>query len=275
MVINKTEIRIAALQRSGHHAIILWLLDSCDERGVFVNLCRPGHDVFDLERINRKLDYRLVTHKYDTYDLSKDCNGKFQHKNLLIYNYENKPLADVFAPEALNKRASLVGNSQNVHNVIILRDPLNALASYYHRNKDRLTLEAFKNWIEMWCNYADAVEKGATSEGVKVTVIDYNVWLRDMAQRATIAATYGLKSAPYSEAITKWGNGSSFSQTPTVDHSDFESRWRIYEDDETYKFLLRAPRLCDCAETYFSRTKAHDLKSIFLRLTSREPLPSS
>ncbi len=86
MTVNKLEIRIAALQRTGHHAIIEWMLDGIEGKRIFLNNVRPGKPVFNPEWIMvMRPDHRLIRRGFAAYDLMLDVSGAFQKKDALIY----------------------------------------------------------------------------------------------------------------------------------------------------------------------------------------------
>lgn len=259
--INKTEIRIAALQRSGHHAVVEWLLDSCGERSVFINLCQPGQPVFNEDRIRRKLDYRLTLRNFPDYDLTKDCAGNFQPKDLLIYNFENYPLYDALNAASDQERDMLVGRSGQRIDMIIQRDPLNAFASYYERNREKLSPSDFHQWLQLWCSYAKASMENLD---FPLTTIHYNLWLDSAGYRAEIAKKVGFEGAASLPRHTvKWGNGSSFEQSSEANKSALEQRWKRFAEDDVYRSLITHPEFASTIRAYLKHIDRSELTMAF------------
>ena len=59
--VNKHEMRVVALKRSGHHAIIQWMYANVGGGYLFLNQCRPGVNPFDLKHISKKPERRFIS----------------------------------------------------------------------------------------------------------------------------------------------------------------------------------------------------------------------
>src|SRR3954449_7953645 len=89
--INALEVRLAALRRSGSHAVVHWLLAQLPGRGVFLNSCKPGENPY-------ASCYRgdSVARPQEI-DLDRERDLGPTPKDFLLYNYEDRELAAVFS----------------------------------------------------------------------------------------------------------------------------------------------------------------------------------
>ena len=147
---NKYEFRIMALQRSGHHAIIQWMLANIKGRYCFLNNCIPGKNPFHKEHIMRSMERRFVSNIPDI-SLEAECNGDHRTKDFLVYNYENRSFDGILNPTFAAHRDACVGKSLEQVDIIVLRDPFNNIASklklYYNRRRRLKTKRRMKLWF--------------------------------------------------------------------------------------------------------------------------------
>jgi hypothetical protein len=185
------EIRVFALSRSGHHAIIYWMASQCLGSTTFLNSCTLNENPYTSAQ--HKLLYS--NHHF----IQSDMHSR---KNTLIYNYENYDIAQ-FKPGQL---AQYVGENIIKH-LLILRDPFNLCAS---RLRYGLTTEkTIKQFCDLWCSYALEFLLETEYLNPKIT-ISYNKWIADYQYRANIARMIGLKFYDaFREVIPSDGFGSS------------------------------------------------------------------
>jgi hypothetical protein len=146
-IANTYEFRIIALQRSGHHAIINWMLSNIEGEYCYLNDCMPGKNPFDESRIRWNLPRRLVTNM-ENLDLSAESAGVHRSKDYLIYNYEEKKLLDIQGEAFRVNRDRWLGRSRTFHNVIVLRDPFNNLASRLMMEDKRRSLSRLPSSVK-------------------------------------------------------------------------------------------------------------------------------
>lgn len=72
--INETEIAVVALQRSGHHAIINWIMANSSKENTFLNNCLPGYNPFLTCSKTDSLTQHL--------QLDKEQEGNFSKKRI-------------------------------------------------------------------------------------------------------------------------------------------------------------------------------------------------
>jgi len=125
---NEHELRVIALQRSGHHAIIQWLLSNINGGYCFLNHCRPGQNPFLKRFIAANPDKRFVS-DIPGISIDEECRGRHIRKQFLIYNYEQCSLDEILDANVVRNHDVFLGTSKTQTNVIIIRDPFNNLAS--------------------------------------------------------------------------------------------------------------------------------------------------
>jgi hypothetical protein len=139
-ITNTYELRLIGLQRSGHHAILNWIVANIDGRYCFLNHCRPISNPFDESSIRRNRKIKLVTNIQDL-DVSAESSGVHCRKDFLLYNYEERDLRDIENESFYANHDQWLGRSGTIHNVLILRDPFNNLASKLKMEDNRRSLK--------------------------------------------------------------------------------------------------------------------------------------
>lgn len=209
------EIRIFAMMRSGHHAVINWLFEQL-----------PGNVLF----INRILGRRVFYENYS--DAYKVWNPDF-----FIYNFEDE------TPEiALNllKRISPIFNlgKSPVIDILVLRDPYNLFAS-------RIKMESIiiecgrKNTspvgaitpaaLKTWKTYArEFIRK--TNILSNPICLNYNSWVQSIAYRKSITDRVGCCFTDDGiNEVPTFGGGSSF------DGETYQNNAQAMQLNERYK----------------------------------------
>jgi len=143
---NQYEMKFVALVRSGHHAVMNWIMRHFDDKDiVFLNSIRIGKSPFDEYGVHEN---QFEESKEELINRSKD---------LLIYNFERHRyrLSEVFSKEWEDKRDDMVGKSVQRYNCLVLRDPFNNIASKLRIFSNNLPhLIADSNIVEIWKDHA-------------------------------------------------------------------------------------------------------------------------
>ena len=225
---NALEIQVFAAMRSGHHAIIHWLL--CHFPGVTLfrnNVCGPEHSI-----------YRNATRDYICRDAERP-----QPKDCYAFNVEDHTIDEVV--EVLARRENLAwGTSATVVRILILRDLYNFIAS-------RLAAFDFigypcEDHSGLWASHAREFAR-LTQKLPGVLCIRYNDWVRDADYRRSIAVGLGLEPTDAGlQHVPRIGGGSSFDGTRfdgrAQEMAVFE-RWRAYADDPRFRAHTADPEL--------------------------------
>ena len=219
---------VAALQRSGHHAFVTWLLQSCPKH-LFLNAIQNDR-FMRLRFIQNNPELRFVTDM--GLSAKRECEGDFTPKELIAYNTENLSISDAREIFLSPTKARRIGTSKAAYFVIFLRDPFNNLASRAMRAPPESLQEAARLWADHYTAY-----KMALAGNSNVPIL-YNRWLSDPSYRKQIADRFEISSdeMPSTETV-RWGNGSSFG---TTDHppATMESRWKRVSNELQYRALF-------------------------------------
>lgn len=233
------EIRVLAMQRSGHHAIIDWIIRSNNVSTFFLN---------NITRTKYKKQFE--TYNFEAKNIEEAVGFK---KDLFIYNIEEPSLKKI-------KEYSRVASKYNLplgetKNVIIIRDPYNLFASRakYGRFGERwVGAEA----IEMWKSFAREYV-GETNFIKEKTFILYDDWYSSLAYRIMAnnrLNCFGKLSKEIGE-ITKYGKGSSFSKMNIKNHKNLKvlERWRELARNEEYLKIFEDEELVKLSSKIFGK----------------------
>lgn len=240
---NRTELCVAALQRSGHHAIINWIAANSAAPVCFLNNCRPNENPFLM--------------------CSDDQRAELAPRDLLIYNYEDRQLNEVFRPDFFDQKTEWFGKSGGAVYVLILRDPFNNFASKYRWAINGTKWTPQMEWVTselpaLWKSYAKEFLGATDVMPAPKVFINYNRWFTDNQYRGELAARLNLTSAGKGlTEVAGWGPntwGDSF------DNMNYEGRahemkvlerWRYFSDDQVFRGLFRDSELRSLSESIF------------------------
>lgn len=240
--VNELEICVVALRRSGHHAIVQWLLRHLRGHGCFLNDCRPGVSPF----ASGRRDNSIV----DGIDVRLERQGCFTRKDYLVYNYENHELTDVFASAAVLARDAHVGRSRRRVTLLVLRDPFNNLASLVRWSQGRRfapTADDVRRCAQLWKAHArEYVGRSRVIPGERL-VVSFNEWFLSREYRRGLAAALGLAFTDRGlNDVARWGPstwGDSFDglgYDGRAQQMKVLERYRRYCEDERYLRLFDA-----------------------------------
>ncbi|MDY6937872.1 MAG: hypothetical protein SWY16_09410 [Cyanobacteriota bacterium] len=173
------------MQRSGNHAIISWLIGQFDKPVFFLNCIKlknkdslqdfnpielPSNSYCHIERVNRK---RVIN--------CSDIEMINKNHDYLLCSIENKNVVPGFKnlEEYIQNK---LGESETKFNIIILRDPINALASYIRwkmlSDIEPIQVEKMaKNYTKKWLNHASVASQKELLNSHNIIPIFYNKWL--------------------------------------------------------------------------------------------------
>jgi hypothetical protein len=251
---NSIEISVSALQRSGHHAIINWIIANQKTNYCFLNNCYPHSNPF------------ITASKTDSslqhVQIEEELLGNFSDKDLLIYNYEDKSLPDIFYPEFKGDMGKWLGKSEQAFNVLILRDPFNNFASKYHWAKNgkkwQPSLDSIRQLPVLWKTYAKEFLNQTNFITQNKITISYNEWFKSDNYRAKLASDLLLVSSDKSVTeVAKWGPNT---WGDSVDNLTYDGkanemkvleRWKLYADDPFFISLFDDNELIELSEKIF------------------------
>ncbi len=234
MRLNEREVRVFAMQRSGHHAVIHWLI---------------GH-------FKGEIFFR------NAQDHRKEWNPTLDGiRSLYIFNVEDafriRTVVDAIERDAwLND-----GISHKVNHMLILRDPYNTLASRL-KHED---VHCRQIHVEMWKEYAREYLRETDALPDDTVMVSFNRWYSDEGYRRNISAKFGLE---YSERnlrkVTIEGKGSSFQKDETdARNLDLFNRWKYFVGNPRFMNLMKDEEMHELAATIFGDTAREIHKEIF------------
>lgn len=252
---NRKVIRVLALPRSGHHAVISWIIYQHGEKYCFLNNPVVEENPFLTAReVGSDLAGEGRLSGVDMAIL------RARRKDLMIYNREGFPLergAAIGWAEAPNRH---IGKSGNRTTVLILRDAFNFLASvmrWSRGTRHQPDRRAIANLVEQWKDHAREYLGETTFLREKVK-INYNLWFSEEDYRKQLAEEIGFRFKPGgTKGVPKvgpvvWGD--------TFDGMRFDGRaqemkvmerWKHFEEDPFYRELFLDSEVAELSEKIF------------------------
>ena len=229
---DKVVINIYGIQRSGNHAIINWITKSWTGPVMLCNDIKP----------NQSPDEAPIK--------------KFQKG-------EGTPLLILTQEEYLSTQFNLIppadiGNCSRFHNLLILRDPFNLLASRYvwkfNQGQRFREEENYRNQVvALWKDNARIYLDWLGQKSPNNLGITYNDWCSDAAKRHGWEKVLGLKpGSTQSTEVLDFGGGSSFSGTnPVKDQGQYLRRFEGLVDDAAFRSVFKDDELWQLSEQIF------------------------
>ncbi|MFL6292429.1 MAG: hypothetical protein ACJ759_16170 [Thermoanaerobaculia bacterium] len=231
---TRTEMRALAMRRSGHHAVLNWILRQVRGPGRFLNDCRldPEGNVVG-NRFSRTVNPA----------------GDGVPDDLCLCNFEDLGVEEL---AALLGRARSRGSERVLH-LLVVRDPFNWVAS-------RLKAEPglpLAGLVERWKGHVREC-LGRTRIFPDAVPVDFRRWVADAAYRAGLATALGLDFDDRGFREVELPGLSSF-DTGRVqeDNSVVLERWKDFRGDEAWRAALDA-EVIELAEAFFGFTPLRD-----------------
>jgi hypothetical protein len=224
LVVNRSEIRVLAMRRSGHHAVIHWLLRQVAGPALFLN--DVSLDERGELRGNRFSRYLHLPEEA----AARDRAGDWVAKELLVWNLEDRGVGEL---ADLCRRWRGRGASGRVRHLVVVRDPWNWLASRF-RAEPADPLDggaALARWKEQARECL-----GRTAVLPDRLAVHFNRWVADAEYRRALAAELGLAFDDTGFREVEWPGGSSFgSEGVRADNSVVLARWRELAADPAFR----------------------------------------
>jgi hypothetical protein len=249
--VNDHAIHICALRRSGHHAIIQWILNNGGKPGCFLNDCTPCTNPY-LSALSNSL----------CPSIDAERRGEFSKKALFVANYEDRRLEDTFPLGFADATVHWIGASTRTTNLLILRDPFNLIASKIrwavHGHRNIPPLDSLTSLPELWKSHARAYLGSTSIPQTTLTNVSYNRWFTDHAYRQSLAIELGISTGDEGRnRVAQWGPnvwGDSFDNM-TLDGRATEmkvlERWKNYATDRFFRHLVQDRELIDLSLQIF------------------------
>lgn len=225
-VVNRREVRVLAMRRSGHHAVVHWILSQLPGRGLFAN--------------DGKLDGgRLVGNRFSRYvnltdeEIARDRAGDLVPKDLYLWNAEDRAVEE-FA--ALAGAASRGASGEVVH-LLVLRDPWNWLAS--RRRAEPARPLAGTPELAAWKGQVREALRRTRHLAEPLVAVDFRRWVAEEGTRLALAAALGL---PFTDAgfreVALPGLSSFATDAVRADNAVVLERWRELAGDPEVEAAL-------------------------------------
>jgi len=204
--VNRHELRVIGMSRSGNHAIINWICRQADGRVLFLNCAEPRTNPFaSAKPFDHGCPYQA---SFADFDLSCEQQGQFSHKDWLIFSHEDVFLSYVAKPGFEEQHDAMVGPSAQRTDVLILRDPYNLFASRLKLGVEMITP---KTTMRIWKQHAKGFLRRKRFFKNRMVTISFNEWACSEDYRRMLAGELGVEftDAGFHE-VPACGGGSSF-----------------------------------------------------------------
>lgn len=256
---NRVNMRVFALRRSGHHAILNWIRYQLPDRYCFLNECQVGKNPFtSCSRANSLVKHWAGEHRYLNW--KQEQRGCWAKKGILIHNYEDGDFRDYLQQATPNQEQAWIGSSARHLSILILRDPFNLFASKFRWARGKTLTPDFSHLQtlpQLWKVYAKEFLNQTHFLEEKVN-ISYNDWLVDQSYRDQIASQIGFKNQDLGlDEVAKWGPttwGDSFDGLKfdgQARQMKVLERWRQYQDDPLFRSLFQDAELWELSRSIF------------------------
>jgi hypothetical protein len=274
---NKTEIRIAALRRTGQHGIINWIATQAiqsklkNATGILLAENRNKQTASHNAKVTFLNDPHPDTNPFQTCSMCnvldlprhflapKDKPKLAAQRDWLIYNYEDRRLETIFTNHFERDHDRYIGSSERRIDVIILRDAYNSFASRHaakwcfdhigHDPNYALSIRLWKAYAHEFLGHTNFLRHNKTT-------INYNKWCRNRDYRAALAVSLGLNftDSGFKSIVRSYGGGSSFDRARfhgLAHRMQVLERWKYFANDKRYRHIFKDQELVDLSTEIF------------------------
>ncbi len=252
-IINKKEIRVVGLQRSGNHAVINWILSQETGRKCFLNYVDPKSNPFSTVKPDK------LTGFSDGFSFKKEVIQP-TIKDCLLYSYEDEELSNIFCEEFFKKHDQYVGKSKRIFNILIIRDPFNFFACRIQWLKDNhrtgINLDSRESTfrlIKLWKMYAKEYLGYTNYLPPKKIVVNFNFWFSCKNYRRKIANDLHIEHTD--AGINKCATASTFEDKKQdafgASELDVLNRWQPFTSDPIFKLVVQDEELISLSNKIF------------------------
>lgn len=255
--------KVFSQRRSGHHAVVNWLIGLEQENTLFIHALNPGSELLDnqtgvslppgtkafVERVNGKKVYH---HEF--------IEAFREHGGRLLLSFE-KYNVGAFEEGLINAPVvNQFGAPVTSQNILVIRNPFNMLPSF-ERLCVRIAKEKGKDdqWItnqinlqiEIWKSFAFLHVHPSITRG-QFTSIIFDNWVANKETRDDIAYKLGYQNKDlFMDFVSDAGGGSSFGDPGlNAEGGGVLNRWN-HASDDLKELVLRAPELIDYVALIF------------------------
>lgn len=252
-----------ALRRSGHHAVINWIMHQLEGNGCFLNDCMPDENPFaSCQRRNS------IT---GGFDLNSETTPPPSPKDYIIYNFEDRNLTAVPGQRLLARHDLWIGSSRRSHTILVLRDVYNLFASklrWAFGNRwppDETAIEETGLWWRRYARGLAALWKqyaleflGVTNHLERKIPVNYNHWCQSEDYRRQLSADLDLRfhDRGFSK-IARWGPvtwGHSFDGLEydgRAQEMKLTERWKYFYQENYFTEIFANRELVELSDRIF------------------------
>ncbi len=262
------EYIIIGLQRSGNHAIINWLFNQVKGNKLFLNYCRPGEDPFitcyNGEFITENTHIIAESGWETFFNSDQHPSDELIYKerkiipkvelDYLFHSYEDCDSQQVFSKKFNFYHDTWIGKPETVKQIIILRNPLNLLASRIEADGHLAGIHDLGMILACWKEHATHYNDSKTMDSNQLVIL-YDLWFASKSYRKNILRLLNIKENCLSLGkVSKNGGGSSFdgiSYENEPEKMKVLERYKKYQDHEYLKIAMQDPEIIILYEKNF------------------------
>ncbi len=243
---NKLELRLWAMKRSGQHAIIDWI--TAHTKGPILHVNNPLYELdnrfyHNVTPIAAKRDGKAAwidksLYLFNVEDANLTKHPRLVENNLPIRNWGPRRRGIPSVPAPSLKR----GPSKRVVDLLVMRDPANFWASRIRvvdQQKKRpkewfgpRALHKYRHYLREVLNQTQYLKH-------ERTLVQFERWTVEEEYRSELGTHLGLIGdfQKQYEKISKFGGGSSFGRKGEID--TVNARWKLMKSDPRLKTIFR------------------------------------
>ncbi len=268
-VLNKKEIAVFGIRRSGNSAIIGWLMRHMGSRAIHLNDV-AGESPYDscsevrakqlsLWRCKPKINHALKNFRskdpvtYARHDPAVNWGyiRSFSPKDCLIVSYQNRFLDDPDYAAYVSRHDHHVGCSQELHHVVVLRDAFNLFASLC-RNPST-TPEDIAAGVCLYKQYAELFLDAVRQKQQNIICVNYNKWVSSRLYRSRLARRFGVELDSKPERNTSSNGAGHRDSAGKRERLSATDSWQVNQHDPSYRAIFKDRRLVELSESVFGR----------------------
>lgn len=226
------KLAVAGTQRSGHHAILMWLYSQLPGATEYHNSCTlPEFERGEIVRMGNARDH-IITYG----------DGPVRNR---VYSFESY----TFDEMAGVTRSPLMADG-DARYVLVLRDVYNMLASSIKSTVTGDITGRLEDRVARWKTHARNF--GANDTWTRV---NYNRWTADAAYRKELCDSLGIQFTDAGRStVSPQGGGSSFDRRScdgNAEDMDVLNRWQHYITDAEFLRMTADPEIAELNKRIF------------------------
>ena len=207
-------IEIYGLRRSGHHAIISWLIKNLEEQ-------------YGLDKV----------YYINDASNSRFASGENLNKHLLYQIWKCQPEIIILSYEDVPTEVSRLEDRIERTKIVVVRDILNNAASRYQRALIAKTtlfpnchMKIDESIIDIWMNHAKHPD-----------IFKYEDFLLNKGKRDELSIKFGAANLDYTDKVNDYANGSSFVGIQLDKKENYLKRHEMVDLPERILNLVKQP----------------------------------